>query len=190
MSGVTKALIEIMLTDINDYKGKYYCPNCAVILEEDEFKTDRQYVGECWGTPAYEDWSVCPYCGESDFEDIIDTPERLVDGRFENAFTIDALVDSEKFTINSLEKWREKIEGMHKEIVRFADKVGLDVDTALDDFIDAFVLAYSKVEKDSCLYLVDCDEIVAGYTREQIKTMGYGQIAEFMYEYTKNKGIM
>ena len=42
------------------------CNNCGATFEDDEFVTETQCVGECWGQPAYESFSVAPCCGEYD----------------------------------------------------------------------------------------------------------------------------
>lgn len=45
----------------------YICTKCNHIFEEGEAKTIRQNQGECFGFPAYEDFSVCPMC-EGEYE--------------------------------------------------------------------------------------------------------------------------
>ena len=38
------------------------CLDCWHVFEDDEVATWREYVGECWGRPAYEPTSGCPKC--------------------------------------------------------------------------------------------------------------------------------
>ena len=45
----------------------YICTKCNHIFEEGEAKTIKQNQGECFGFPAYEDFSVCPMC-EGEYE--------------------------------------------------------------------------------------------------------------------------
>lgn len=47
----------------------YYCDNCGEFFDEDEFGTSHECVGEFWGSPAYMDYDVCPYCGSYDFSE-------------------------------------------------------------------------------------------------------------------------
>ena len=47
----------------------YRCCNCDEVFDEDEFETSHECVGEFWGSPAYQDYDVCPYCGSYDFEE-------------------------------------------------------------------------------------------------------------------------
>lgn len=45
----------------------YKCRNCGEVF--DEPKTIHECVGEFWGASAYEDWAVCPCCGEENFDE-------------------------------------------------------------------------------------------------------------------------
>lgn len=47
---------------------KFICNECGNIFDEDEVCKMQDYRGEYWGTPAYEEISVCPYC-HGDFEE-------------------------------------------------------------------------------------------------------------------------
>lgn len=47
----------------------YRCLDCGHVFEEGEQKVYRENVGECHGTPAYQEFSVCPVCGE-DYEEV------------------------------------------------------------------------------------------------------------------------
>ena len=40
----------------------YRCLECGHIFEEGEQATWREYMGECHGSPAYEEFSGCPIC--------------------------------------------------------------------------------------------------------------------------------
>ena len=46
------------------------CGLCGELFDEDELEHDYEYVGECWGQPAYEEISRCPYCGSDDIFDV------------------------------------------------------------------------------------------------------------------------
>lgn len=47
---------------------KYKC-ECGEIFDEDEAETVREYVGEFWGQPSYNNYMVCPNCGSEYFEE-------------------------------------------------------------------------------------------------------------------------
>lgn len=47
----------------------YKCLECGHLFEEGEQKTYRECVGECHGSPAYQEFSVCPVCGE-EYEEV------------------------------------------------------------------------------------------------------------------------
>ena len=46
----------------------FKCLDCGHIFEEGEQAIWREYVGECHGSPAYEEFSGCPIC-KGDFEE-------------------------------------------------------------------------------------------------------------------------
>ena len=46
----------------------FKCLACGHIFEEGEQATWREYMGECHGSPAYEEFSGCPIC-KGDFEE-------------------------------------------------------------------------------------------------------------------------
>ena len=50
----------------NDYVR---CLNCGAEILRDDLKYTREYMGEFWGMPAYEDAYVCPRCGSDDIEE-------------------------------------------------------------------------------------------------------------------------
>lgn len=45
----------------------YRCCECGTLFEQP--KTFQDYRGECWGTPAYETITGCPYC-EGGYEEV------------------------------------------------------------------------------------------------------------------------
>ena len=45
------------------------CRNCNEAFIDCELETVWQYAGECCGQPAWESLSVCPCCGENDYEE-------------------------------------------------------------------------------------------------------------------------
>lgn len=42
---------------------KYWCENCKSVIDEDNLKK-HQEPSEAWGHTVYEDWWLCPNCGE------------------------------------------------------------------------------------------------------------------------------
>lgn len=42
----------------------YICKDCGLIIE-DEHVVHEQEPSEAWGHTVYEDWYLCPRCGES-----------------------------------------------------------------------------------------------------------------------------
>ena len=46
----------------------FKCLDCGHIFEDGEQATWREYMGECHGSPAYEEFSGCPIC-KGDFEE-------------------------------------------------------------------------------------------------------------------------
>lgn len=40
---------------------KYYCTSCGEIFDEPD--SYSECVGEFWGSPAYQEFAECPYCG-------------------------------------------------------------------------------------------------------------------------------
>lgn len=43
------------------------CNDCG--RKFDEPATYSECVGEFWGTPAYENWAICPYCKSDEIEE-------------------------------------------------------------------------------------------------------------------------
>ena len=59
----------------------FRCNDCG--HEFDIPDTEREYLGEFWGTPAFENVAVCPMCRSDEFEEIND--DREDEEREENA---------------------------------------------------------------------------------------------------------
>lgn len=47
----------------------YRCNECGHLFEDGEQRTYRENVGECHGSPSYQEFSVCPVCG-GDYEEV------------------------------------------------------------------------------------------------------------------------
>lgn len=45
------------------------CCRCGAIFHEEDADTRKDYVGEFWGMPAYEDIDICPECRSEDLEE-------------------------------------------------------------------------------------------------------------------------
>lgn len=45
---------------------RYYCPHCEQYFDEEELTTRQECIGEYWGSPAYETFNTCPYCGDDE----------------------------------------------------------------------------------------------------------------------------
>ena len=41
----------------------YICNDCGHVFDDGESQTERDYRGECHGSPSYEEYRVCPVCG-------------------------------------------------------------------------------------------------------------------------------
>ena len=46
----------------------WYKCECGHIFEGGEFVVKSEYMGECWGAPAYQDFQYCPSCGDDCYE--------------------------------------------------------------------------------------------------------------------------
>lgn len=46
----------------------WYKCECGHIFEDGEFLVKSEYMGECWGAPAYQDFCYCPSCGDDCYE--------------------------------------------------------------------------------------------------------------------------
>lgn len=49
--------------------SNYKCNECDAVFDEPD--TYRECVGEFWGTPAYEEFDICPVCKSDDIEEVI-----------------------------------------------------------------------------------------------------------------------
>lgn len=47
----------------------YICRECKAVFGEPDFVEDP--VGHFMGSTVYEDWAVCPECGETDIEEAV-----------------------------------------------------------------------------------------------------------------------
>ena len=47
----------------------YKCNDCGHIFEDGEFVVKSEYMGECWGIPAYDEFCYCPSCGGDGWEE-------------------------------------------------------------------------------------------------------------------------
>lgn len=45
---------------------KLKCYDCGAIFPEEDAGTYQEYVGEFWGTPAYQTYNCCPECNSED----------------------------------------------------------------------------------------------------------------------------
>ena len=41
----------------------WFCEDCEQTFDEDEIVSRSEYVGEFWGSPAYQTVNYCPECG-------------------------------------------------------------------------------------------------------------------------------
>ena len=55
--------------------SKFKCTECDEIFDEDDSDSRREFVGEFWGVPAYEDLMACPNCGSTEIEEYIEEEE-------------------------------------------------------------------------------------------------------------------
>lgn len=46
------------------------CNNCNKTFDEENVEIRRESMGECFGTPAYNDVCVCPHCGSDDIGEV------------------------------------------------------------------------------------------------------------------------
>lgn len=55
--------------------SKFKCYECEEVFDEDDSDTVREYVGEFWGQPSYQNLMACPNCGCTDLEDYYEEVE-------------------------------------------------------------------------------------------------------------------
>jgi len=51
------------------------CYDCGERFEEDEVEKRPENVGEFWGSPAYMNIDVCPYCGSEEVFEVEEEDE-------------------------------------------------------------------------------------------------------------------
>lgn len=61
-----RGLDSLEVTNMSNYK----CNDCE--REFDEPESYEEYMGEFWGSPAYETFYYCPFCGSDDYEEVSD----------------------------------------------------------------------------------------------------------------------
>ena len=52
-----------------------YCNSCTEIFSYDDAEKYQEEIGEFWGSPAYQTFCRCPYCGSNevgDYEEVDD----------------------------------------------------------------------------------------------------------------------
>lgn len=47
----------------------YKCLECGNLFEDGEQAITSEKIGECFGTPVFEEFSSCPLCGEKNYEE-------------------------------------------------------------------------------------------------------------------------
>ena len=52
-----------------------HCNDCGMDFDPDELSSYTEHIGDCFGFPAYQTYSVCPLCGSEDLEEITVYPE-------------------------------------------------------------------------------------------------------------------
>lgn len=50
----------------------FKCNDCKEMFDTPEIRSEN--MGEFWGTPAYEQYGVCPICGSDDFDEMKKCP--------------------------------------------------------------------------------------------------------------------
>lgn len=45
------------------------CSDCGRVFREEDADCKKDYAGEFWGAPAYQDISICPFCRSDDLEE-------------------------------------------------------------------------------------------------------------------------
>lgn len=83
----------------------YRCEECGHLFEEGEQEHISECVGEYWGSPAYQEYDVCPCCGGS-YETI--SPCKICGG-YEN------LESGEKYCENCKIEVEKRFEALMEE---------------------------------------------------------------------------
>ncbi len=51
----------------------FKCNECGAEFYEPD--TYRDWIGDFWGIPAYEEFAICPVCKSEDFEEVDDNED-------------------------------------------------------------------------------------------------------------------
>ena len=62
------------------------CNNCDEVFDEDDLESRSECVGEFWGSPAYDSYGVCPFCGSDDYDEYEDPEEDEEEEELEEGF--------------------------------------------------------------------------------------------------------
>lgn len=49
------------------------CCKCGEVFDDYEMEQRAEYVAEFWGSPAYQNVDICPFCHSDDLEDYEET---------------------------------------------------------------------------------------------------------------------
>ena len=49
--------------------AKLRCYDCGEIFDEDDADSRSDFVGEFWGSPAYDTVAICPFCNSDELEE-------------------------------------------------------------------------------------------------------------------------
>ena len=73
-SEAREAFVELanLLESMMRGKATYKCRYCGATFDTPRVERERY---EYWGAPAYEEWEVCPECGQGGFEETDETEE-------------------------------------------------------------------------------------------------------------------
>ena len=128
---------------------KYFCLDCKGSCESNELGSYSECVGEFWGSPAYQSFAVCPYCGS---EEIVEAMECKVCGTVYPEDEIHGAVCDE--CLNKYKQDPQRCYDVTKEH---------KTEISINDFL-AQMFTESEIEKillDFCLERkVDCTEYV------------------------------
>lgn len=59
------------------------CCNCRTLLDENVLLTREDYVGEFWGSAAYESVGICPECKSDEIDYEYDLPDTCSGGYYD-----------------------------------------------------------------------------------------------------------
>lgn len=102
-------------------KERYYiCMNCGAILDKPQHYSEN--IGEFWGAPAYDEFDVCPNCGEGSVRELSEDDQELYQMAFDTGLKsgksvvdtrlklLDEYIDCSKLT-------GEQVKMIYKEIL-------------------------------------------------------------------------